>query len=157
MDGSLVLDIPNNAILAMDDPDVEGRWVCKMADHIFLTFEVGERSGTGEMDRFDLHEVYSLPHREAPEADPGDVPPDLLPCLGKYHFASLNADFVVDWDRGGLKLQAPRTDRAFNLRPADGEGTWKSEHGPFTVSFVKGVDGRVASMTLDSTSEFERK
>jgi len=37
------------------------------------------------------------------------------------------------------------------------DGVWKTENGSYTISFVTGEDGQVASLTLDAASEFTKK
>jgi hypothetical protein len=157
MDGGLVIDIPNQALLALDDPDDEGRWVCKMARHVYVTFDRTNQDGTGGFEAFTLHEVYSLPRRADLDAIDADVPPRLVPYLGRYHIAALAADFEVYWKNTRLELRHPRRDRAFRLEPTGEDGAWKTRNGPYTISFVIDEDGNVASMTLDVANEFRKR
>ncbi|MCP4570926.1 MAG: transglutaminase domain-containing protein [bacterium] len=153
MDGSLVVDLEGRALLALDEPDEQGRRVCLVAKHLYVEFgSVGDDAVTS----VELHETYTLPRGNAPDAIDERVPADLAAYLGPYRMAALNADFEVRWERGGLALKHPRVDRGFRLTET-GDGAWETENGSYVVAFVTGQDGRVAAMALDATTEFKRR
>jgi transglutaminase-like putative cysteine protease len=157
MDGVLVVDIPNQAMLALDDPDEQGRWVCKMARNAYVSFDQPNQGETGNIEAFTLHEVYSLPRQMDSDTADAHVPAEFLPYLGRYHMAALAADFTVSWKRAGLALQHPRRNRAFTLERIRAGRAWKTRGGPYTISFVTDQNGNVASMTLDAVNEFRKK
>jgi hypothetical protein len=149
-----VVNLPDQTMLAMDEPDDEGRWVCKLARHVYVTFDHRDH---GDVESFELHEVHSLPRKVVPEVGDADAPADLVPFLGRYHLAALTADFLVSWQKGKLVLGHPQSDHPLPLEPTGENGVWRTVNGPYTISFVTGDEGQVESLTLDAASEFRKK
>lgn len=156
MDGSLVIDITGKTLLALDEPDGDERWVCKVAPHVHVVFQRKGDDDAGEVRGFTIHETFSLPQRTRPEEMDDDVPAEIAPCLGTYHLAAINADFEVLWRRGRLWLRHPRIQREFELQPANEADTWRTRNGPYAITFNPGSPGEMASITLDAMSEFRK-
>jgi hypothetical protein len=152
-DGSLVLNIPDKVALAFDDPDEAGRWQCKLAKHVYLTFETNE---TGEVVEAHLHELHELPKQSGLDDMDDDEPEGLRPYLGKYLLAAVNAEFTISYKRGGLRMYHPLTKKTSSLSPPNEDGGWVSDNDRHTVYFNRDEDGNVSSMTIDGTSKFKR-
>jgi hypothetical protein len=157
MDGSLVIEVPNEILLALEDPDEQGRWVSKLAKHVYVNFERGNQDGTEIVEALALHELHALPRRTDSQTSDTDAPAELVPYLGRYHLAAITADFEVFWKNGGLKLRHPRIGRALGLEPTGEAGSWKTQDGPYTISFVRDSQGSVRSMTLDAAHEGRKR
>ncbi len=152
-DGSLVLDIPGNTALAFADPDERGRWQCKLAAHIYLTFELDD---SGNFTEAHLHEVHELPRQSGPD-DLGDgVPAEFQPYLGTYRLRAVNAEFTISYSRGSLRMHHPLEDSTSSLSLPNDEGGWVSDNGRHMIFFERGEDGEVDCLVIDATSKFIR-
>ena len=152
-DGSLVLDIPDNVALAFDDPDERGRWQCKLARHVYLTFE---KNDAGEVVEVHLHEIHRLPKQSEPDTIDDNVPDEFRPYLGKYLSAAAKAEFTINYRRGRLRMHHPLERKTSSLSPANEDSGWVSDNDRHTVYFEHDEDGRVSSLTIDGTSKFKR-
>jgi len=152
LDGTLAVVSPDQTMLALDEPDEEGRWRCKAAKQVYVKFDRGGSEGTGDVKALTLYERYSLPRRASPEAPSADVPREFAPYLGRYHMAALAADFQVVWKRAGLALLHPRRNRVLRLAPCEKDGVWMTENGAYTVSFPTDENREVTSMTLETAN-----
>jgi hypothetical protein len=154
-DGSLVFEIPDKVALAFEDPDERGRWQCKLAKHVYLTFETND---VGDVDEAHLHELYKLPKQSGLDDDDidEDVPEDFKPYLGNYLFAAVNAEFTISYKRGGLRMYHPLEKKTSSLSPPNEDGGWVADNDRHTVYFERSEDGSVSSLTIDGTSKFKR-
>lgn len=152
-DGSLVFDLPDNAALAFDDPDENGRWQCRLARHVYLVFEEDD---SGEVVEAHLHELHSLQKRSDPTDIDNDVPEELRAYLGEYFLAAANAEFTVSYQRGGLRMYHPLEKRTSQLSPPNKDGGWVSDNGRHTVYFDRDDHDIISSLTIDATSTFTR-
>ncbi len=154
LDGSLTVDIPNRVKLALNDPDDEGRWVSKLAPHVFCTFDEGEE---GNVQAMYIHEIVQMPRTADLDSIPDDVPEEFLPYLGVYRFAAFQADFTVRYVEGSLAVDDPVDKETVGLQPPDEKGGWLDQYGKNTVYFVKDEGGAVTGMKIDSRSRFARR
>jgi predicted metal-dependent HD superfamily phosphohydrolase len=154
MDGSLVLDVPSRALLALKDPDDKGRWYAKMADRVYVTFQ---RDEVGQVLSFSLHEVFSMPRKSAPERIDDDVPEEVRPYLGVYTLAAANADFSVSYSDERLMLHHSLKRRHYNLKRNDVDGGWSTGNREYTLYFEPDDEGVVSSIRVDSGNEFRKR
>jgi hypothetical protein len=152
-DGSLVFDIPDKVALAFDDPDERGRWYCKLAKHVYLTFETDD---AGDVVEAHLHELHKLPKQSELDDIDDDVPEEFRPYLGKYLLAAVNAEFTISYKRGLLRMHHPLEKKTSSLSPPNEDGGWVSDNDRHTVYFERDEDGSVSSLTIDGTSKFKR-
>jgi transglutaminase-like putative cysteine protease len=167
--GNLTLDIPGKVILALNDPDEEGLWRCKLSNQLFLKFS---RDHTGQAAEMQLHQIIPLSRRpgtpEANDPAPGpegrcasglrveDVPEKFRPYLGKYYLAAVHAEFTVQYRNGGLAVHDPLASKTIGLRPPDEEGRWVDEFDKNAILFDVDAQGNVQAMKIDSVTRFRR-
>ncbi len=154
LDGSLTVDIPNRVKLALNDPDEDGRWVSKIAPHVYCTFDKDDDGGVQAMY---IHEVVQMPRKADLDPIPDDVPEEFLPYLGVYRFAAAQADFTVRYVEGSLAVDNPLDKATVGLQAPDEKGGWLDQYGKNTIYFVTDGEGKVTAMKFDSRSRFERK
>jgi hypothetical protein len=153
-DGSLTVDIPNKIALALNDPDDDGRWVSKIAPHVYCTFDRDEEDGVNAMY---IHEVIQMPRKADLDSIPDDVPEELAPYLGVYRFAAAQADFSVWYVNGSLAIYNPLDKETVGLQSPDEKGGWLDQYGKNTIYFVKDDGGKITALKIDSRNRFERK
>jgi transglutaminase-like putative cysteine protease len=83
--GNLTLDIPGKVILALNDPDEDGLWRCKLSNQLFLKFN---KDRTGKAVEMQLHQIIPLSRRPGTPEASEDVPEKFRPYLGKYYLAA---------------------------------------------------------------------
>ena len=154
MDGSLTIDIPNRVKLALNNPDEDGRWVSKLAPHVYCTFD---KDDEGRVHAMYIHEVIQMPRKADLDSIPNEVPEELLPYLGIYRFAAAQADFTVRYVEGSLAVDDPLEKSTVGLQHPDEKGGWLDQYGKNTIFFVMDEEGMATAMKIDSRSRFERK
>jgi hypothetical protein len=152
-DGALAVDIPGQIVLALNDPDEEGRWYAKLAPTVFVTF--GE-DRDGHFEEMQIHEIVRMQRTATPEEIDADVPERFHPYLGTYLLAQLNAEFTVIYRDDSLAVEDPLAKRTVGLKPPDAEGRWVDEFDKNTIRFEREEDGVFMTMVVDSASTFRR-
>jgi len=152
-DGSLTADLPNQMKLAFNDPDDEGKWYCKLAGHVFCTFEEDE---SGDVSELKIHEVVTMRRQSGPDSTEAATPEELKPYLGKYLLAAVNAVFTVIHHEGGLAIEDPLNKETIRLQPPDEEGRWVDEYNKNTASFEFDDEGNVTALVIDVVAAFSR-
>jgi hypothetical protein len=152
-DGSLALDIPEQVVLALRDPDEEGAWYAKLSDRIYLTFG---RDDEGEVASMQIHELVRLQRVADPDAIDEEVPERFRPHLGTYLLAPLNAEFKVIYREGSLAVEDPLAKATIGLQLPDEHGGWLDEFDNNTISFDREEDGYYQTLIINSTTGFRR-
>jgi ketosteroid isomerase-like protein len=152
-DGALAVDIPGQIVLALNEPDEEGRRYAKLSPRVFVTFA---RQEDGRFDEMQIHEIVRMQRTATPEEIDADVPERFHPYLGTYLLAQLNAEFTVIYRDESLAVEDPLAKRTVGLQPPDAEGRWVDEFGKNAISFEREEDGVFMTMVIDSASTFRR-
>lgn len=151
--GNLAVDIPNQMVLAFNDPDENNVWYCKLSNQLYLTFEKDDSDKVIEMQ---LHQIVPLPRKSGPEKVDNTVPEKFRPYLGKYSLAALQADFTVLYKDGTLAVNDPLEKKTIKLQPPDEKGRWVDEFNKNSIFFDLDDQGNVKAMNIDSVSKFSR-
>ncbi|MHC4586849.1 MAG: transglutaminase-like domain-containing protein [Planctomycetota bacterium] len=151
--GNLAVDIPNQMVLAFNDPDKDRVWYCKMSNQLFLTFDEGN---SGKVMEMQLHQIVPLPRKSGPEKVDSSVPEKFRPYLGKYSFAALQAEFTVLYKDGSLAVDDPTVKKVIKLQLPDEKGRWVDEFNKNSIFFDLDEKGNVKAMNIDSVSKFLR-
>jgi transglutaminase-like putative cysteine protease len=143
-DGSLVVDIPDRMMLALNDPDEEGRWYPKLTRQINFKFLKGEN---GRIVTMQLQQLVPVT-KQAPVEDDEEVGAEILrPYTGKYVLQQANAEFTVTSEGDTLYLDDPVTKQKIELMPSDEEQVWNLKDHQNKVKFEKDPEGNIQSMT----------
>lgn len=151
--GNLAVDIPNQMVLAFNDPDENHVWYCKMSNQLFLTFD---EDNSGKVMEMQLHQIVPLPRKSGPEKVDNNVPEKFRPYLGKYSFAALQAEFTVLYKDGTLAVDDPTVKKVVKLQPPDEKGRWIDEFNKNSIFFDLDEQGNIKSMNIDSVTKFSR-
>ena len=152
-DGSLTVDIPQRIMLALSEPDENGRWQSKLSGHIYCTFDMDD---TGKAIALHIHEIVQMPRKSDPVEIPADVPEHLKGHLGIYRFAAANADFNVRFLNGGLAIYDPLAKATVALQQPDEKGGWLDQYGKNMIYFDTDDSGKVTAIRFDSPNSFQR-
>ena len=153
-DNVLALDIPERVVLALKDPDEEGRWYCTITPRMFLTFSEND---DGEVDIMKVHEIIVMTRKVDPDTVDETVPDEFKPYLGVYYFAALQADFTVSYLDGGLAVYDPLEKATIRLQPP-GEDGWRwDEYNKNKMLFETDDEGNITALKIDSISTLRKK
>ncbi len=144
--GYLSLDIPNQIIYELKEPDEEGKWYFKITDQIAISFTFDEwRNVTG----MKLHQAgysFELPKGLPPEDDV--YPEDMEKYVGFYQTEDPNVTVEVLVNEGRLALNVTGQPTLLELYPPDDEGKWYIRFNPtIAISFNETEDDGVTSFT----------
>jgi len=153
--GSLAVDIPGKVVLALNDPDEEGLWYCKLSNQIYFTFK-RKYLGFGKVVEMQLHQIIPLPRKSGPENVDNNVPERFRPYLGKYSLAALQAEFTVLYKDGSLAVDDPLAKKVVKFQLPDEKGKWVDEFNKNSIFFELDKQGNVESMKIDSVDKFRR-
>jgi CubicO group peptidase (beta-lactamase class C family) len=143
--GALAVDIPNQLVFELDEPDEEGRWHFKLIDEIAVSFELDDN---GNVTMMRLHEAGYI--NELPKGPPiqESYPDDMEKYVGTYQTEDPNVTMRVVIHDDRLALDIPGQP-ILDLYPPDEEGKWYIRINPtLAVSFNESEDGRIDSLTL---------
>lgn len=152
-DGNLSVNIPGQMILPFNKEDEQNRWYCKLANRIYIKFNIDEN---GKANQMLFHEIITMPKKAQDVNVNENVPDKLKPYLGKYLFAARNAEFSVDYIDNTLAVFDPTENRTIKLLPPGEDGGWIDEYKKNTVYFDKDEKGNVTTLKADVANKFER-
>jgi len=148
----LAVDIPDQQIFELKDPDEEGKWYFMISNEIALSFE---RDNTGNVTAMKLHQagyVFELP-REGVEIAPEIPLEELQKYLGSYHSEELGVTVEVLIQNNRLAVDWPG-ELVYEMYPPDEEGIWVFRVSEdFTLRFNETPDGRIESLTYYQAGE----
>ncbi len=147
--GILALDIPKKMILAFDDPDDKGIWVCKLSNQITLRFS---KDDTGDVDGLSLFIQTRLPKKAEAEVAGPDVPEKFRPYLGKYPIPMEGTELTVIFKDGNLAV-VDSEGKVVTLEGPDEKGLWIYKSSEYKISFQFGDAGDVKAMIVHQTLE----
>jgi transglutaminase-like putative cysteine protease len=151
--GNLALDIPNQVVLAFNDPDESQVWYCKLSNQLYLTFNEDD---SGNVIEIQLHQIVPLPRKSGPEKVDNTIPEKFRPYLGKYSFAALQTEFTVLYKDGSLAVDDPTVKKVIKLQLPDENRKWVDEFNKNAIFFDLDDRGNVKAMNIDSVTKFHR-
>jgi CubicO group peptidase (beta-lactamase class C family) len=145
--GRLAVDIPNQLVYELEEPDDEGKWRFRIFGEIAVSFELDDGGNVTAMLLHQAGYVFELPRGE-PAEDEG-YPEDMERYVGVYQTEDPNVTMGVVIVEGRLALEIPGQPIELELYPPDEEGKWYMRVNPtIAVSFNETDDGRIDSLTL---------
>jgi hypothetical protein len=147
--GRLAVNLPDQIIVALEDPDEEGRWRLSLDPSVAISFVKDE---VGQVTALQLHqagEVFDLPRGEAPEEPPLDLEA-VERYLGKYERPEEEGSDPVEVliHDGHLGVKTPEVAVVLELYPPDEEDRWIFRLNPtVSISFQEDDEGNVLSFT----------
>ncbi len=145
--GGLAVDIPNQLVFELKEPDEEGKWRFKLIDEIMVSFKL---DGNGNVTAMQLHEDGSINEllKGAPSQE-NNYPEDMEKYVGTYQTEDPNVTMKVVIHEGRLALDIPGQSIKLELYPPDHDGKWYIRANPtIAVSFNETDDGRIDSLIL---------
>ena len=145
--GGLAVDIPNQRVFELEEPDEEGKWRFKLMDEVAVSFELDNGGNVTAMMLHEAGYIFELPKGPPPEEE--IYPEDMVKYVGVYQTEDPNVTMRVVIHDGRLALEIPGQPIELELYPPDDEGKWYMRVNPtVAVSFNETDDGRIDSLTL---------
>jgi hypothetical protein len=143
--GCLALDIPNQFVFELEEPDGEGKWYSKLIDEIAVSFDLDDNGNVTSMKLHEAGYTFELPKGQSQEEE---YPEDLDRYLGFYQTEDPEIAMEVIIKNGKLALDVPGQ-TSYELYPPDDEGKWYFRVNPtVAISFNESDDGRILSITI---------
>ncbi len=151
--GHLALDLPNLAVVELEEPDSQGKWRLSIDQSVAISFVEDEN---GEVTAMRLHEAgqtFEIPRGTAPP-EPSLGLEAVQKYLGTYRILEAEAGETVQvlFQNGRLALDIPDAPVILELYPPDDEEKWYVRLNPsVAIRFNESADGEVESFTSYSS------
>jgi len=142
-EGSLAVDIPNKAVLALHDADENGLYYPTATRQVNFRFE---RDEDGKVEAMWLQQLMPVSKKAEQEPISEDTPDDLQPFIGVYAFAPANIEIKVSNNNGELFMSDPHTSTDTKLELNEETGKWELTVSNNEVSFEKDESGNVVQL-----------
>ena len=152
-DEGLAVDIPEKMVLALNDPDEEGRWYPKMTRQINFTFR---KDSDGKVNQMVLQQLVPVNKTAEPEEAPGEAPDEIKPFLGSYSLPQAQLNLTVVYREGSLFVIDSRDDEPVKLSEKQENGRYLVEKNEDEVEFKAGADGNIQSLLIYSNTNMEK-
>jgi CubicO group peptidase (beta-lactamase class C family) len=145
--GGLALDIPNQLIFELNEPDDEGKWQFKLLDQLGISFEKDEKGNVTKLILYEGEFTYELVKGKPSEVDV--YPADMEKYVGTYETEDPNVTMRVLIVNERLALDIPGQPNTLELYPPDEDGKWYLRLDPsIAISFNLNEEGEIESLNL---------
>ncbi|MFC2164677.1 serine hydrolase [Acidobacteriota bacterium] len=151
---SLAVDIPNQAVVELKNPDEEGLWYFTVSPTVAVSFIKNEE---GQIQALKFHQAIVMPRKKENNVlPPEDVPVEFKSYVGKYKSPMGGEAVTVLYQKGHLAMDIPNQ-ILVELVPPDKKGRWAFKIDASTaVSFAINKSGKVTALRLHQTFELPR-
>jgi len=143
----LAVDVPDQQIFELKEPDQEGKWYFTITNDVAISFERDEASNVIGMKMYQAGMVFDLP-REGFEIAPEIPLEELQKYLGSYRSEQLGITVEVLIQNNRLAADVPGQ-MVYELYPPDEDSMWFFRVTPdISLRFSETPDGEVESLTM---------
>ena len=144
--GRLAVDVPNQLVFELEEPDAEGLRRFSIMPQIAVSFSLDDGGNVTSMSLHESGGVNTL--TRGPPTQEDAYPMDMERYVGEYQTEEPNATMKVVILNGRLALDLPGQPISLELYPPDDEGRWYLRINPtVAVSFNEGEEG-ILSLNL---------
>jgi len=145
--GRLAVDVPNQLVFELEEPDEEGLRRFRIMPQIAVSFSLDDGGNVTSMSLHDSGEINTL--TRGPPTQEDVYPVDMERYVGEYQTEDPNATMKVVIIDGRLALDLPGQPISLELYPPDDMGIWYLRLNPtVAVSFNEGEDDKIHSLNL---------
>ena len=143
----LAIDVPDQQIFELKEPDVEGKWYFVISDEIAVSFDRDDSGDVIGMKMYQAGLVFELP-RKGVEIAPEIPLAELQKYLGSYRSEELGVTVKVLIQNNRLAIDWPGQ-MVYELHTPDEEGIWVFRVSKeISVRFNETQPGQIESMTF---------
>jgi transglutaminase-like putative cysteine protease len=141
--GCLAVDIPDQLVCELKNPDENGNWVLTVSDQVWLAFQEDNNKVTS----MTLTQITRVPRNydSEKEIDSSKVPDEYLGYLGCYSVPMQGFDLTVLYQDNNLAVNDP-THGIIKLKDTDQPGRWRDEFDQNDVSFDINDEGKCEAL-----------
>jgi len=145
--GHLAVDVPNQLVFELEEPDEEGLRRFRIMPQIAVSFSLDDGGNVTSMSLHESGEINTL--TRGPPTQEDAYPVDMERYVGEYQTEDPNTTMKVIIIDGRLALELPGQPISLELYPPDDEGIWRLRVNPtVAVSFNEGEDDEIDSLNL---------
>jgi hypothetical protein len=147
--GRLAVNLPDQIVVALEDPDEEGLWRLSLDPSVAISFVEDQAGQVTALQVHQAGQVFDVPRGTAPEEPPLDLEA-VAKYLGKYERPEEEGSDPVEVlvHNGHLAIQTPEGPVVIELYPPDQAGKWTLRLNPtLSISFQEDDEGSVVSFT----------
>lgn len=145
--GRLAVDVPNQLVFELEEPDEEGLRRFRIMPQIAVSFNLDDGGNVTSMSLHESGGVNTL--TRGPPTQEDAYPVDMARYVGEYQTEDPNATMKVVIIDGRLAIDLPGQPISLELYPPDDEGIWYLRLNPtVAVSFNEGEDDEINSLNL---------
>ncbi len=147
--GQLAVNLPDQIVVALEDPDEEGLWRLSIDPSVAISFVEDQAGQVTALQVHQAGEVFDVPRGTAPEEPPLDLGA-VEKYLGKYERPEEEGSDPVEVliHNGHLGIKTPEVAVVLELYPPDEAGKWTLRLNPtVSISFQEDDEGNVVSFT----------
>jgi hypothetical protein len=143
LENSFVVDIPNQAVLSLNDPDDKGCWYPAMTRQIYFKFT---KNNEGQVEEMILAQPIVIPRLSKQDTIPHGTPEPLTPYIGTYSLPQARLNLDVSCEEGHLSVPdiLGRTPEKLILYKQD--EIWRDNENNYEITFIKDENGDVTGM-----------
>jgi len=146
-DGRLAVNLPEQIVVPLEDPDEEGLWRLTLEPSLAVSFVQDEAGQVTALLWHAAGEVFELPRGRAPEEPLLDLEA-VQKYLGEYERPEDGDTVEIVIHNGHLSVKTPEVAVALELYLPDEEGKWHFRLNPaVSISFQEDEEGNVISFT----------
>jgi tetratricopeptide (TPR) repeat protein len=144
IDGSISVDIMGRIMLALKEPDEQGRMFAKLSESIYFRFKADSM--------IIVEKVYAMKKLDEDVSIPEGIPDEYKVLTGRYIIFQLQKEFEVTWKDNQLAMFVPDVKEARVLNMTGTEGLWQDPVDHREYSFKTDPDGKVSGLDIYVTS-----
>jgi CubicO group peptidase (beta-lactamase class C family) len=147
--GRLAVNLPDQIVVALEDPDEEGLWRLSLDPSVAISFVEDQAGQVTALQVHQAGQVFDVPRGTVPEEPPLDLE-TVAKYLGKYERPEEEGSDPVEVlvHNGHLAIKTPEGSVVIELYPPDEAGKWTLRLNPtVSISFQEDDEGSVVSFT----------
>jgi len=149
-DGGIGVDIMGRMVLALNDPDEQGRRYAKLSSDVYFSFPEDENGQVEEM--IIVERAYAMKNISEEIIIEEGTPEAFKAIIGPYVIMQIQKEFTVVWQDGHLAMKVPDVEEPRQLEETAINGRWKDAVDGKEYSFKYNNDGSVSGMNIYITS-----
>jgi len=152
-DNSLGVDIPDQMVLVLNEPDEEGRWYPKLTRQLY--FEL-PKTTVGLVEKMIVTQEVGIPRKSDLEKIPEGLSSEMKNVPGVYELPQAKLVVDVKFENGSLTIPDLLGRTKERIALVEEEGRWRSSDGKYIITFDKDDGGMPKRMIAEISFTFNR-
>jgi len=149
-DGGISVDILGRMVLALHEPDEQGKRYAKLSDALYFIFPENDNGEVNEMHV--VERVYAKKKLDVEISVDEETPDEFRSMVGPYVIFQIKKEFTVIWHEGQLAMLVPDVEEPRPLDKTEIENRWRDSVDAKEYGFKTNSDGNIEGMNIFITS-----